>query len=45
MSGGNEAVTAVLNTQSVGGNILNGGVYGMEASIITSMVLLLLLHF
>lgn len=39
LSGGNEAVTAVLNMQSVGSNILNGGAYGIEASIITSMVL------
>ncbi|MCM1221690.1 MAG: CPBP family intramembrane metalloprotease [Lachnospiraceae bacterium] len=45
LSGSNEAVTAVLNMQSVGSNILNGGAYGIEASIITSMVLFVAVAF
>ncbi len=39
LSGSNETVTAVLNMQSVGCNIWNGGAYGIEASIITGIVL------
>lgn len=39
LSGNDETVTAVFNMQSVGKNILNGGEYGIEASVITSVVL------
>ena len=39
LSGNDENVTAVFNMQSVGKNIQNGGVYGIEASIITAVVL------
>lgn len=39
LSGKDEAVTAVFNMQSVGENILNGGEYGIEASIVTMAVL------
>ena len=36
---GNDEVTAIFNMQSVGKNILNGSDYGVEASIITTVVL------
>lgn len=39
LSGNDENITAVFNMQSVGENIRNGGVYGIEASIITAVVL------
>ena len=39
LSGNDETVTAIFNMQSVGKNIWNGGVYGIEASIITTVVL------
>lgn len=39
MSGNEETVTAIFNMQSVGKNIWNGGVYGIEASLITTVVL------
>lgn len=39
LSGNDENITAVFNMQSVGKNIRNGGVYGIEASIITAVVL------
>lgn len=39
LSGNDETVTAVLHMRSVGENIWNGGVYGIEASIITTVVL------
>lgn len=39
LSGNNENITAIFNMQSVGGNIWNGGIYGIEASIITSIIL------
>lgn len=39
LSGKDETVTAVFDMQSVGKNILNGGEYGIEASIITTVVL------
>ena len=38
-SGNDETVTAIFNMQSVGENIWNGGVYGIEASLITTVVL------
>lgn len=41
LSGNGETVTAVFNIQSVGENIWNGGEYGIEASIITTVVLTL----
>ena len=41
LSGKDETVTAVFDMQSVGKNILNGGEYGIEASIITTVVLAL----
>lgn len=39
LSGNTETVTAIFNLQSIGKNIWNGGVYGIEASIITTAVL------
>lgn len=39
LSGNDETVTAIFNMQSAGENIWNGGVYGIEASIITTVVL------
>lgn len=39
LSGNDETVAAVFNMKSVGKNILNGGEYGIEASVITSVVL------
>lgn len=36
---GNDEVTAIFNMQSVGKNILNGSDYGVEASIITAIIL------
>ncbi len=41
LSGNDETVTAIFNMQSVGKNIWNGGVYGIEASLITTVVLAL----
>ena len=41
LSGNDETVTAVFKMQSVGKNILNGGEYGIEASLITTVVLAL----
>lgn len=39
LSGNDETVTAIFNMQSVGKNIWNGGEYGIEASMITTVVL------
>lgn len=39
LSGNDEVATAVFDMRSVGNNILNGGIYGIEASIITTGVL------
>ena len=39
LSGNDETVTAIFNMQFVGKNIWNGGEYGIEASIITTVVL------
>ena len=39
LSGNDETVTAIFKMQSAGENIWNGGVYGIEASIITTVVL------
>lgn len=39
LSGNDETVTAIFNMKSVGENIWNGGKYGIEASLITSIVL------
>ena len=39
LSGNDETVTAIFKMQSVGKNIWNGGEYGIEASIITTVVL------
>ncbi|MGN0313489.1 MAG: lysostaphin resistance A-like protein, partial [Fusicatenibacter sp.] len=41
LSGKDETVTAVFHMQSVGENIWNGGAYGIEASVITTVVLAL----
>lgn len=41
LSGNEETVTAVFNMQSVGETIWNGGMYGIEASVITTIVLTL----
>ena len=39
LSGKDETVTAIFNMQSVGNNIWNGGAYGIEESIVTTVVL------
>lgn len=39
LSGKDETVTAIVNMKSVGNNIWNGGAYGIEASLITTVVL------
>ncbi len=39
LSGNDETVTVIFNMKSVGNNIWNGGAYGMEASLITTVVL------
>lgn len=39
LSGNDETVTAVFNMRSLGENIWNGGVYGIEASAVTTAVL------
>lgn len=39
LSGNGETVTAIFNMESVGKNIWNGGEYGIEASMITTVVL------
>lgn len=39
LSGNDGGVTAVFNMKSVGKNIINGGDYGIEASVITAAVL------
>ena len=39
LSGNDEIVTAVFDVRSVGSNVLNGAVYGIEASVITTLVL------
>lgn len=39
LTGNDGTVTAIFNMQSVGENIWNGGEYGIEASVITSVVL------
>ena len=41
LSGNDEAVSAIFNLHSVGDNIWNGSMYGIEASIITTIVLAL----
>lgn len=41
LSGKDETVTAVFHMRSVGKNIWNGGEYGIEASVITAVVLAL----
>ena len=41
LSGNDETVTAIFKMQSVGKNIWNGGQYGIEASVITTVVLAL----
>lgn len=39
LSGNDENVTAIFNMQSVGNNIWNGSIYGIEASVITTLIL------
>ena len=39
LSGNNGATAAVLNMSSEGSNVLNGGLYGIEASAVTTVVL------
>ena len=39
LSGNDETTAAVFDVRSVGKNVLNGGEYGIEASIITAAVL------
>ena len=40
LSGNDEMTAAVFNMSSVGNNVLNGDVYGIEASIVTAIVLI-----
>lgn len=42
LSGGEGASTALISMRSVGENLLNGGKYGIEASIITDIVIAVL---
>lgn len=39
LSGNDEIKAAVFDMRSVGNNILNGGIYGIEASVVTAIVL------
>ena len=39
VSGNGDTVTAIFNMQSVGDNIWNGSIYGIEASVATTIVL------
>ncbi|MDE7446063.1 MAG: CPBP family intramembrane metalloprotease [Lachnospiraceae bacterium] len=39
LSGNDENITAIFNMQSVGNNIWNGSIYGIEASVITTFIL------
>ena len=39
LSGNDEKTAAVFDMKSVGSNVLNGGIYGIEASVITALVL------
>ncbi len=39
LSGSEGASTALINVRSVGNNLLNGGAYGIESSIITDIVI------
>lgn len=39
LSGKEKTVTAIFRMQSVGNNIWNGGIYGIEASVVTTIVL------
>lgn len=39
LSGNDENTSVIIHMQSVGNNIWNGGIYGIEASLITTMVL------
>lgn len=39
LSGNGEIKAAVFDMRSVGNNILNGGIYGIEASVVTAIVL------
>lgn len=41
LSGNDETVTAIFHMRSVGKNIWNGGAYGIEASVVTTIVLAL----
>lgn len=45
LSGNDEIVASVFDMSSVGSNILNGGAYGIEASIITTAVLVAMIAF
>ena len=45
LSGNDEIVATVFDMSSVGSNILNGGEYGIEASIITTAVLAAMIAF
>lgn len=40
LSGNDKTNTAIFNVQSVGKNICNGGTFGIEASVITTIVLI-----
>lgn len=40
LSGNDETTTAIFNMRSVGKNIWNGGTFGIEASVITTIVLI-----
>lgn len=39
LSGSDENAAAIFNMKSVGKNVINGGLYGIEASVITTVIL------
>ena len=43
LSGNDEVIAAVFDMRSVGNSILNGGIYGVEASVVTAIILALAL--
>ncbi|MBO4462503.1 MAG: CPBP family intramembrane metalloprotease [Lachnospiraceae bacterium] len=43
LSGNDEMTAAIFDMKSVGSNILNGGVYGIEASVVTAAILAVVL--
>ncbi len=41
---GTDAKSAVINTENIGNNMINGGVFGIEASIMTTIVMILAIY-